>query len=288
MPIPAYPFRQLGHAAAANHMRSPTAWRDGTESDEQRPFAMKSVMIGAGVALWIAGLAVPAWGQDDTKPKFGPDAVPITRASDYVRTASAPDYWALNPYYVPQATGSACSLASVTMMLNALRGLPGLAAERLITQRELLDAVGDDHWRSAVAEDGEGISFTELEVYVRRSLRAYGLSADVEVFRPRDASPRTLAELRRILTENEQSDGDIILLAFDQGTLTGDVGFGHIAPLGAYDPATRRALIMDPDRSWYVPYWTSDAKLLDAMLKPDRGDPDGSGLIRVRSRRVSG
>ncbi len=291
-PIPRPSLRPLGRDAAAHHMGFPAAPRPGTGRGGQRPLAMKRVGIAAGIALGAAcaamAMAMAAPGPEDTRPKFGPDAVPITRAGDYVRTAGAPDYWALSPYYVPQATGSACSLASVAMMLNALRGLPGLASERLITQKQLLDAVGDDHWRTAVAEDGEGISFTELESYVRRSLDAYGLAAEVEVFRPRDSSPRTLAELRRILTENEQSDGDIILLAFDQGTLTGDAGYGHIAPLGAYDPATRRVLVMDPDRSWYVPYWSSDVKLLEAMLKPDRADPDGSGLIRIRSRRVSG
>ncbi|WP_246024587.1 phytochelatin synthase family protein [Azospirillum ramasamyi] len=254
---------------------------------------------GARVAATVAGLLMsiavtapaalaPAWAQEDQKPKFGPDAVPVTRAADYLRSAPAPDYWALSPYYVPQTTSASCSLASVTMMLNALRGLPGLASERLVTGRQLLDRLDDDHWRAATAEDGEGVSFGELESYVRRSLAAYGIDAEVEVWRPRDASPATLAELRRILSENERSADDIILLAFDQGTLTGDVGLGHVAPLGAYDPATRRALVMDPDRQWYVPYWTGDARLLDAMLKPDRADPEGSGLIRVRARRLSG
>ncbi|MBP2297415.1 phytochelatin synthase family protein [Azospirillum picis] len=249
---------------------------------------MKHVTIAALLALCAGWLAVPAVAQEQTKPKFGPDAVPITRDAAFVRTDPAPDYWALTPFYVPQTTGSACSLASVTMMLNALRGLPAAASERLVTARDLLDRLDDDHWRAAVAEDGEGVSFGELADYVRRSLDAYGIAADVEVWRPRDASPETLAELRRILADNERSADDIILLAFDQGTLTGDVGLGHIAPLGAYDPATGRALVMDPDRAWYVPYWTPDARLLDAMLKPDRADPTGSGLIRVRSRRVSG
>jgi hypothetical protein len=27
-------------------------------------------------------------------------------------------------------------------------------------------------------------------------------------------------------------------------------------------------LVMDLDREWYVPYWSPDAKLLDALLKP--------------------
>lgn len=249
-------------------------------------------ILGSGLLLWTACMAPPtastAWALEELKPKFGPDAVPITRASDYVRTAAAPDYWALIPYYVPQMTGASCSLASVTMMLNALRGLPALASERLVTGKQLLDRLDDDHWRAATAEDGEGVSFGELIDYVHRSLAAYNIDAEVEVWRPRDASPATLAELRRILAGNERSADDIILLAFDQGTLTGDVGVGHVAPLGAYDAATKRVLVMDPDRNWYVPYWTSDARLLDAMLKPDRADPEGSGLIRIRSRRVSG
>jgi hypothetical protein len=244
-------------------------------------------LMTASVALWLAALA-PTHAQEAIKAKFGPNAEPITRSSGFVRATPAADYWALSPFYVPQITGSACSLASVAMMMNALRGLPDGAADRLITQKQLLDAVADDRWRDAVAENGEGISFRDLERYVRRSLEAYGLDAEVEMFRPQDDSPRSLAALRRILADNEQSDDDIILLAFDQGTLTGDDGGGHIAPLGAYDAATRRVLVMDPDRSWYVPYWTSDVKLLEAMLKPDRADPEGSGLIRVRARRVSG
>ncbi|KAA0596415.1 hypothetical protein FZ942_09835 [Azospirillum lipoferum] len=248
--------------------------------------------LGASLLLWTACcMTVPALAQgaqDDRKPKFGPDALPITRSADFVRTTPAPDYWALSPYYVPQTTGASCSVASVVMMLNALRGLPGLASERLVTAKQLLDRLDDDHWREATDDDGEGISFGELIAYVRRSLSAYGIDAEVEVWRPRDTSPATLAELRRILSDNERNADDIILLAFDQGTLTGDVGLGHIAPLGAYDAANRRALVMDPDRTWYVPYWTSDARLLEAMLKPDHADPEGSGLIRVRGRRVSG
>lgn len=251
------------------------------------------MMTAALLAVALTVPAVPAAAQvqammQDVKPKFGPDALPITLESDYVRTHHAPDYWALAPYYVQQATGSACSVASVTMLLNALRGLPASATERLITQHGLLEELDDDAWKAAVAENGDGISFSDLEGYVRRSLATYGIRADVEMFRPPDDSPATLARLRRILTENERSAEDIILIAFDQGTLTGDVTVGHIAPLGAYDAETGRVLVMDVDRAWYVPYWSSVEKLLEAMLKPDRADPDGSGLIRVRVRHHSG
>lgn len=249
---------------------------------------MKQLKTLAAVTIWTACIAVSAQGQEEIRPKFGPDAVPLTQDREYLKRAEAPDYWALSPYYIAQSTGSSCSSTSVVMMLNALRGLPKQASQRLVTHSQLLNAVNDDHWREAVAENGEGISFTELADYVRRSLEAFDIDADVEVFRPRDMSPETLAELRRILNENEQSAGDVILAAFDQGTLTGDQPFGHISPIAAYDAVRRRVLVMDVDRAWYVPYWSSDIKLLEAMLTPDRADPEGSGLIRVRLRHASG
>lgn len=218
------------------------------------------------------------------KPKFGPDAVPITIDHGYLRRSEAPDYWALSPYYIPQATGAACSVASVAMAINALRGVPPLASSRLVTQRRVLEEVGNDAWTAAVGENGDGVSFADFVEDVRSTVEAFDLDAEVEVFRPTDDSAETIAEMRRILSENEESSNDIVLAAYDQGTLTGDATVGHIAPIGAYDAVRRRVLIMDVDRLWYVPYWSSDLKLLEAMLKPDRSDPSGSGLVRIRLR----
>jgi hypothetical protein len=50
--------------------------------------------------------------------------------------------------------------------------------------------------------------------------------------------------------------------------LTGDWDGPHISPIGAYDRGAQQVLVMDVDREWYVPYWSPDAKLLDAMLRP--------------------
>lgn len=74
--------------------------------------------------LLLAGLwAEPALALEG-KPKLAPEAVPITQQTEYLRTAPAPDYWMLSSFYLPQQTSSACSLASLAMALNALRGLP--------------------------------------------------------------------------------------------------------------------------------------------------------------------
>jgi hypothetical protein len=94
------------------------------------------------LALLVAGGAVALEG----KPKLGPDAVSLIAAPDYLRHAPALDGWRLAAFYVPQATSSACSVASVAMAVNYARGLPQGAEEPLVTQAALLERVGDPEW----------------------------------------------------------------------------------------------------------------------------------------------
>ncbi len=88
------------------------------------------------------------------KPKLGPNAVPITQRTAYLRSAPAPDYWTLSPFYVAQRTSSDCSVASATMAVNFLRGLPAGADEPIVTQNRLLSMISDAKWANEVAEGG--------------------------------------------------------------------------------------------------------------------------------------
>jgi hypothetical protein len=224
------------------------------------------------------------WAQE-AKPKLGPDAVSVEQSHSYLRRHAAPDFWRLDPYYVPQATGSACSVAAITMLVNALRGLPARNDDPLATQDAVLQAVASEAWTRQTAENGSGVTFAQFVSYLRLSLDAFHLAAEIEVLKPTDNSSATLKKLRRILSANERSDRDIALVYFNQGVLTGSWDGPHISPIGAYDAARRRVLIMDVDRQWYIPYWPSDEKLLAAMLRPapNRGPLAGEtgGLVRA-------
>ena len=245
------------------------------------------LLIAVSMALFGMSSAIA----DDAKPRFGPNAIPIEQATRYLRTYSAPDYWAISPFYISQDTDSACSAASIAILLNALRGVPPRADVQLVTQAKLRAQLGDARWTAETAQDGSGVTFEEFVKVVTESLHAYGFENDeVEVFKPADPSNESLARLRHLLAANEHSDKDIALLYFNQGVLTGDWDGPHISPIGAYDARRGRVLVMDVDRRFYVPYWSPLRKVLKSMLKPApaRFGPlagETGGIVWVRPKR---
>lgn len=218
--------------------------------------------------LFIATLALPAAAQDG--PKLGPNAVPITQDNAYLRTAPAPDYWALSSFVKPQFTSSACSIASVTAALNGLAGLPARAEDLIMSQQSLLALTGNSEWLALSVEDGDGVKFDQLADFTRQAVKATNSPKSVDTFHPKDDSAAD--EMRKLLIQNEATADDALLVYFNQGEVTGDWDGPHIALIGAYDAAADRVLILEVDQDWYIPYWTPASVLLAAMLKPTSAD----------------
>jgi hypothetical protein len=220
-------------------------------------------------SLLTISAATHAFGEEAPLPKFGPDAIPIFQSNDYLRDAQAPDYWNLAPFYLPQQTTSDCSVAAIAMTVNALRGLPANADQQLVTENSLMGGVADEEWMVKVTEDGNGVTFEDTSRYLRKAFDAFELAnVSIKSVQPVAASPAALNGLRAALAENEKSADTVMLVYFNQGVITGDWDGPHISPIGAYDATSDRVLIMDVDRTWYVPYWTSTETLLAALVKP--------------------
>lgn len=176
--------------------------------------------------------------------------------------------------YEPQAGPSACALASAAMVVNALRRSEG---RPMLSQRALLEGIGEPHWTRRLVGNGEGMTFAEFQALLRHALDFNGFrNADIRVFQPRDGGPQDLAAMRAFL-----AGGGIVVAGFDQGVLTGDIHVGHLSPLGAYDDRAARVIVLDVDRQVLGPYWVNDTQLLEAMAASDPDDPSGNGLVRV-------
>lgn len=179
------------------------------------------------------------------------------------------------PHYVPQMNDYACSAASVAMAVNAAvrTGRPLGNEDRNISQQALLDRVSAEHWKERMSPLGHlgrhGLSLAQLESVAQAALRAFGAPKASTRAVAADGSEEGLAAFRAALARNERSGRDAILVHFAQDEVTAAPGgpYPHISPLGAYDEARRRVLVLDVDREWYEPYWVADDVLFRAMSK---------------------
>jgi hypothetical protein len=216
-------------------------------------------------------------------PKYAAGSVPLSRDPAYLRRAAAPDFWALVPYYVGQRDDISCSLASLTMLVNAARrNTPLTSDDPLVTQPLLRQRVASAIWETGLAPGGEGVTLDQLALLARQSLRAFGMMPDrVQVTHVSEPSAEALATLRRALLDSEASSDDWLVLNFLDRIYVGTGDYGHIAPVGAYDAAARRVLILDPDRTWYEPYWIPDEVALAGMATRDAVSGKPRGYLHV-------
>ena len=212
-------------------------------------------------------------------PKYPAHARPLSRDHAFLQRAPAPDFWAFAPYYVGQIGDSACSAASLTMLVNAARRGRALDSETpLVSQALLRERVASASWERGLAPDGDGVTLDQLAALAEQSLRAFALEPRrVEVTHVPDTSAQTLARWRAVLRENERSPDDWLFVNFLASTYVGVGDYGHIAPIGAYDEPNQRVLVLDPDRTWYEPYWIPDDLALAGMATRDpvSGAPRG-------------
>jgi phytochelatin synthase len=222
---------------------------------------------------------------DPVNGKYAPWVSLLREDSDYLRRAPAPAYWALAPYYVGQITETACSLASAVIVVNAGRGdrtrSPGA---KLITQSSLLNAVGSDLWRAGVAtDDGHGVGLLQLHALLAASFDLHDVgSADVEAMPLTQNSVEALARFRSVLQACEAAPGQFVIANYYMGAVIGRGDYGHFSPIGAYDAARDRVLILDVYRVEFEPYWVPAERLFEGMATINRADGEPRGYLTVR------
>lgn len=234
-------------------------------------------------------------------PKYGPKANPLSAKTnlEYFQKNKAPDYWALSPYYLPQETPRGCSAANLAMLLNAARPSQDLSSDdELITFKSFVEKYADADYRDTIngktATTGENFSnknLTRLLNEVSQKLKAKGSDPHAEfgIVDQKDLK-KSKKQFIGALAKNEKSSDDFIFFSFIQGKITGDPeGGAHVATVAAYDAKKNLVLVMDPDRQWYEPYWTSVDDLFEAISDPKSDSRKEAGWIyfQVRSKKTS-
>jgi hypothetical protein len=211
---------------------------------------------------------------------------PLSRDHAYIQQNPAPAYWALSPYLIHQHTDSSCSLATATMLLNGARAFDGVGQlGAFIGERGLLDRLEDDHWRKEIMPpEGNGLSTEELVGKLERCLALYALSTWSVTQHLVSAADREATDaFRHDLTEMESRADRLIGANYHLATTYGDNwDIGHFSPIGAYDAARDRVLLLDVWKQDYEPCWLPLERLLAGMAIPSNKTGALRGYLVLR------
>lgn len=179
-------------------------------------------------------------------------------------------YVPLGSHFVTQKTESYCGVASLVMVLNALR-VPAPAAAQYppfhyFTQDNVLNDA-TEQIRPRVQIEQRGMTLDQLGALAN----ALGASGDV-----RHASDVSVDAFRADAAAHLGRPGRYVLVNYLRSRLGQQAG-GHISPLGAYDAAADSFLILDVSRYKYPPVWVKAADLYSAM---NTADADNGGRSR--------
>ena len=211
------------------------------------------------------------------------ELVPLRLDHGYPRANPESAYWSLAPFLVQQMTVSSCGLATMTMILNGARALGGdLAMGSISTEEGLLDLLDEEKLRAGVQPNGGGMSLVDFARRMERALEIHGLAKQWRVsFAQIDDPSKALEEFRAGLARMEAGRA-FIAVNFHLDRFYGDgVDVGHFSPLGGYDRARDRVLMLDVYKADYEPMWASVPRLMDAMatVSPKTGERRGYASI---------
>ena len=193
-------------------------------------------------------------------------------------------YWKLAESFTTQSQPAACGLASLVMVLNALR----------VDPRRVWKGVwrwwDEELFYSHKAEKGckkcvdikkrnleQGLTFEELVSNAKcegLSLEGYFASNEDET-NATSIETKDLDHFRSVLrrtqvtkSKDDAAQNDMLICSFSRSVLK-QTGTGHFSPIGGYIPSLDKVLVMDVARFKYPSYWVDVETLWNAMCQAD-------------------
>lgn len=215
--------------------------------------------------------------------RYPKDVTPLSKNHSFFQSGGkGQQFWKLMPAYRAQKTDSSCSLASTTVVINALVPSEMQNAEKKIfNEEDLLALSGSTVWREATKMGGKGMALKALHQDIQTLLKNMKLDSKfaVNYFEMKNSNDAEV--FTQHLAEFERGQGYLILM-YGQGNIMGDKAqYPHYSPVGAYDKDRDQILMLDVDGDWYEPYWVSTKKMITSMTKYDEEIKCQRGYIWV-------
>jgi hypothetical protein len=228
--------------------------------------ALPAALLIFGSAIWWLAFRAPP----EARLSLPPELIALDTLSGQqllADTTYEADYATLSRAFQSQARPAFCGVATSVTLLNALE--PQHPATQLSFFNDDASKV-----RSSLSVTFSGMTLADLAGL----LQAHGLTTNVHY-----ASDSSLEEFRTLLEQNLSTRGDYIAINYQRAVL-GQRQMGHISPLGAYNGAADRVLILDVAAYKYPPAWVPVETLWRAMNTIDTSSGRTRGYVLVGAR----
>lgn len=208
------------------------------------------------------------------------------RFAEALAAGDAEAFFPLAEQFITQDAPAFCGIASLCMVLNALRVDPGPTRP---AWRE------DGVWRwfdESVLDLSAPVMLANSKTTLTQ-IKAVGVTLDefaslaehngasVKMYRPKDSSE---AHFRtQLIHASRVHAAPHVVVAFSRKTLM-QTGDGHFSPVAGYHADTDSVLVLDVARFKYPPYWVPISLLWEAMWPIDEDTGTYRGFVMLDAK----
>lgn len=225
--------------------------------------ALKGAALGALLVLATPAAAEPVYL---TTPEGDERLLASEPLNDYIALATYLEYEHIQTFCAP------ATMAGVLNSLDVERPQPlRIYPFELFTQDSIFTEENQAVKAYAKVEH-EGMTLEEIGTF----LTNLGVEAEVHYADKLDT------DALRQIAQDTLADPDARLMVNYTREVIGQIGAGHVSPIGAYHEDSESLLVLDVAKYKYPPSWLTLDEMLAAMQAVDSGSGLSRGLVVVR------
>ncbi|MGE0261984.1 MAG: phytochelatin synthase family protein [Candidatus Obscuribacterales bacterium] len=196
--------------------------------------------------------------------------------------AVPPILWHLLANRNVQRTRTSCSVASLSIALNALTSVHCRGVvEQTLDEDKVLARMTMDKLRQNLSQGTGGATLNEAAEIAVETLAGLELLDPSVTAHHIDEPNETYTEIFRGDLAGSTGGSSVIIVNYHQGVATGrDLSHGHFAPAAPVTPEARQVCVVDPARDG-APFVLDAEHLVRAMATRDKDSGRNRGYLKI-------